>query len=112
MDAPPLTCKVRTGDRGVRRVTWARPYGKTDLGFALTRVTLSLRQLGAEPHTKEVGHVAVYNHHRFRSARRDDGRRRLVAEPSDAGAARTDVGQRHDCAVRGTGPAAGRGGLL
>src|SRR5262245_21769180 len=30
----------------------------------LTRVTLSLRQLGAEPHTKEVGHAAVYNHHR------------------------------------------------
>src|ERR671913_2624821 len=29
----------------------------------LTRVTLSLRQLGAEPHTKEVGRDEVYNHH-------------------------------------------------
>ena len=28
----------------------------------LTRVTLSLRQLGAEPHTKEVGRAEVYNH--------------------------------------------------
>src|ERR1041385_8924471 len=27
----------------------------------LTRVTLSLRQLGAEPHTKEVGRDEVYN---------------------------------------------------
>jgi len=38
----------------------------------LTRVTLSLRQLGAEPHTKEVGRDEVYNHHRFRSARGDN----------------------------------------
>ena len=31
----------------------------------LTRVTRCLRQLGAEPHTKEVGHGAVYYHRRL-----------------------------------------------
>ena len=45
----------------------------------LTRVTLSLRQLGAEPHTKEVGRDEVYYCHCLRSARGDDGRCGLVA---------------------------------
>jgi hypothetical protein len=31
----------------------------------LTRVTLCLRQLRAEPHTKEVGHDGVYYHRRL-----------------------------------------------
>jgi hypothetical protein len=31
----------------------------------LTRVTLCLRELNAEPHTKEVGRAEVYNHHRL-----------------------------------------------
>ena len=35
----------------------------------LTRVTLDLRELNAEPHTKEVGHVRVYSDHCVRSAR-------------------------------------------
>ena len=68
-----------------------RLNGKTDLGFALTRVTLSLRQLRAEPHTKEVGHDAVYYYHCLRSARRDDGGRGVAAGPADAGAAPADV---------------------
>ena len=29
----------------------------------LSRVALDLRQLNAEPHTKEVDHGRVYNHH-------------------------------------------------
>jgi hypothetical protein len=45
----------------------------------LTRITLSLRQPGAEPHTKEVGRDEVYNHHCFRSARGDDHGRGLIA---------------------------------
>src|SRR5580765_3723333 len=90
----------------------ARPYGKTDLGFAMTRVTLSLRQLGAEPHTKEVGRDAVYYSHRLRSARRDDGGRRLVAEPAHTGATVDDLGHRHDCALRGAPTSAERGALL
>src|SRR5437868_8857264 len=48
------------------------------LALHLTRVTLSPRQLGVEPHTKEVGRAAVYNHPCLRSARRDYRRRRLV----------------------------------
>ena len=57
------------------------------------RVTLlAARARRAEPHTKEVGHDAVYNHHRVRSARRDDDGRGLVAGPADAGAALADVG--------------------
>src|SRR5438876_7958478 len=38
----------------MERPTWA---------LHLTQVTLSLRQLGAEPHTKEVGRDEVYYHH-------------------------------------------------
>ena len=60
----------------------------------LTRVTLSLRQLGAEPHTKEVGRDAVYNHHCLRSARGHDGGGGAVAGPADAGAPSADVGHR------------------
>jgi hypothetical protein len=52
----------------------------------LTRVTLSLRQLGAEPHTKEVGRDEVYNHHCLRSARRHDGSRGLIPWVPHAGA--------------------------
>ena len=38
----------------------------------LSRITLDLRQLRAEPHTKEVGgHVEVYTHHCLRSSRDD-----------------------------------------
>src|SRR3954471_8585502 len=91
----------------------ARPYGKTDLGFALTRVTLSLRELGAEPHTKEVGRDAVYNHHCVRSACRDDDGRGVVAGAADAGASSADVGQRNHCALcRSTAPPGGGGVLL
>src|SRR5262245_16635031 len=57
----------------------------------LTRVTLSLRQLGAEPHTKEVGRDEVYNHHCLRSARGHDGRGGVVAGAPDAGAAYAGV---------------------
>ena len=38
----------------------------------LSRVTLCLRELNAEPHTKEVGRDAVYYYHCLRSARGDD----------------------------------------
>src|SRR5579872_5120180 len=107
---------LTTGCPSCRRtfVRWSatRPYGKTDLGFAMTRVTLSLRQLGAEPHTKEVGRDAVYNHHRLRSACRDDGGRRLVAAPPHAGAPLGDVGHRHDRALRRAPASTGRGALL
>jgi hypothetical protein len=50
----------------------------TDLGFASVAITLDLRQRRAEPPTKEVGHVEVYNHHCLRSPR-DGHRRRGVA---------------------------------
>src|SRR4029434_8179425 len=49
----------------------------------LTRVTLSLRQLGAEPHTKEAGRHEVYNHHCLRSARGHDGGGGVVTESTD-----------------------------
>src|SRR2546430_10826143 len=65
----------------------------------LTRVALSLRQLGAEPHTKEVGRDEVYNHHCFRSACSDDGSRRAVTGSADASPARADVGYSDDCAL-------------
>src|SRR5882672_3015367 len=78
----------------------------------LTRVTLSLRQLGAEPHTKEVGRDAVYNYHRFRSARCDDGGRCLVTEPAHAGTAVDDLGHGHDYAVRGAAAWTRPGALL
>src|SRR5687767_6300157 len=48
--------------------------------------------LNAEPHTKEVGRDAVYNHHCLRSARGDDGRRGPVAGPAHASGAFADVG--------------------
>src|SRR2546423_15215000 len=48
--------------------------------------------LNAEPHTKEVGRDAVYNHHCLRSPRRDDGRCRVVAGPAHAGAPLADLG--------------------
>jgi DNA replication protein DnaC len=57
----------------------------------LTRVTLSLQQRGAEPHTKEVGRDEVYNHHCFRSARGDDHGRGLIARAPDAGTPSADV---------------------
>src|SRR5579863_9289879 len=78
----------------------------------LTRVTLSLRELGAEPHTKEVGRDAVYNYHRLRSARRHNGGRRLVAGAPDAGASSADVGQRDDSPLRGAPSPPGPGHLL
>src|SRR6185503_12139121 len=56
----------------------------------LTRVTLTVRALNAEPHTKEVGRDEVYYHHCFRSARGHDGRRGVVARASDAGTAYAD----------------------
>src|SRR4026208_177029 len=62
-------------------------------GLHLTRVTLSLRQLGAEPHTKEVGRAEVYNHHCLRSARGHDGRRDLTAGSPDVCAAVPHVRQ-------------------
>jgi hypothetical protein len=46
----------------------------------LTRVTLTVRALNAEPHTKKVGHDAVYYHHCVRSARGHDGGGGTVAE--------------------------------
>src|SRR5436190_20148174 len=73
----------------------------------LSRITLDLRQLRAEPHTKEVGHVEVYNHRRFRSARGDHGGRGLTAGTSDAGAAHVDVRRADDSSFRGA-PAAAR----
>jgi hypothetical protein len=63
----------------------------------LTRVTLSLRQLGAEPHTKEVGRDEVYNHHCLRSARGHHGGRGVVAGSADAGAPSVDVGRSGNC---------------
>src|SRR5436190_4728653 len=57
----------------------------------LSRVTLDLRQLNAEPHTKEVGHVEVYDHYRVRSACGDDGRRGPAAGAADAGVAHAHV---------------------
>ena len=64
-----------------------RPYGKTDLGFASVAGYSGLRQLRAEPHTKEVGRDAVYDHRRLRSARRHDGGGGFIAGAPDAGAA-------------------------
>src|SRR5437016_2396076 len=78
----------------------------------LTRVTLSLRELGAEPHTKEVGRDEVYNHHCLRSARSDDGRRGLAAGTSDAGTPHARVGYCHDSALRRARPAPGTDHLL
>src|SRR5207237_4592765 len=79
---PPVRSKGRCGNGGhldhMERPTSA---------LHLTRVTLSLRQLGAEPHTKEVGRGKVYYCHCVRSARSDDGRCGPVAGPSDAGVA-------------------------
>src|SRR5262245_48473223 len=83
----------------------ARQDGKTDLGFAVTRVTLSLRQLGAEPHTKEVGREEVYYRHRLRSARRDDGRRGVSRRESAAGAPLARVRGPDGRAVRRTAAA-------
>src|SRR6267143_321908 len=39
----------------------------------LSRITLDLRELRAEPHTKEVGHHGVYSSDCVRSACRHDG---------------------------------------
>src|SRR5918994_533830 len=66
----------------------------------LTRVTLSLRQLGAEPHTKEVGRAEVYNHHRVRSPRGHHRRRSIAAGPADASAPFPDVRDPDDPALR------------
>src|SRR5206468_11160172 len=70
----------------------------------LARVTLSLRQLGAEPHTKEVGRYEVYYRHRLRSARSHDGRRGLTARAADAGASSAHVRQSHDSEIRRAPP--------
>jgi len=78
----------------------------------LTRVTLSLRQLGAEPHTKEVGRAEVYNHHCLRSARGHDGRRDLTAGSPDVCAAVPHVRQSDDPPIRGARPASGAGPVL
>src|SRR5258708_454674 len=78
----------------------------------LTRGTLSLRQLGAEPHTKEVGRDAVYNGHWFRSARRDDGGGGATRESSDAGTPHVALGRADDCPIRGATPSTGHGDLL
>src|SRR5690242_17889855 len=48
--------------------------------------------LNAEPHTKEVGRDAVYNHHCLRSACGDDSRRGPVTGSAHAGTAFADVG--------------------
>src|SRR5687768_11066096 len=78
----------------------------------LTRVTLSLRELGAEPHTKEVGRDEVYNHHRFRSARGHDGGGGAIAGAAHPGAALDDFGQSHDSAIRHPAGSPGPGPLL
>src|ERR1700704_4068793 len=63
------------------------PMERPTSALHLTRVTLSLRQLGAEPHTKEVGHVEVYNHRGLRSACCVGGRGRVTARTRDTRAA-------------------------
>src|SRR6185503_7952048 len=68
----------------------------------IPRVTLDLRELNAEPHTKEVGHVGVYNHRCVRSARGNDRRRRVVARAPDTCASCPDLRQRHDCTISQT----------
>src|SRR5437868_10286251 len=66
----------------------------------LARVTLSLRQLGAEPHTKEVGRDAVYNHHCLRSARGHDSGGGVTPRAPDAGAPYAAVRQSDHSALR------------
>ena len=68
----------------------------------LTRVTLSLRQLGAEPHTKGVGRGEVYDRHCLRSARGDDGSRGAIARTADPGASHVELRFRNDPALRRT----------
>src|SRR4030095_11297963 len=58
----------------------------------LSRITLDLRQLRAEPHTKEVGHHAVYSSDCVRSACRHEGGGGVAAGAADAGAADPGVG--------------------
>src|SRR5262245_30483176 len=65
----------------------------------LTRVTLHVQPLSAEPHTKEVGRGEVYYHHRVRSARSDDGRRGVTPRTSDSGAAHARVRYPHDSSL-------------
>src|SRR4029453_350317 len=65
----------------------------------LTRVTLCLRELNAEPHTKEVGHGEVYYHHCLRSARRNNGGRGAPAAAADATASFGDLGHSDDSAL-------------
>src|SRR5262249_13642304 len=78
----------------------------------LTRVTLTVRALNAEPHTKEVGHDAVYNHHCLRSPRGHDGRGRSVAGAPDPCAPRIVLGHPDDSAVRRPAAAPGTSRLL
>src|SRR3954453_11228091 len=66
----------------------------------LSRITLNLRELRAEPHTKEVGHHAVYSSDCLRSARGDDGRGGTTSRTADPGASLPDLGQSDDSAVR------------
>lgn len=90
------------------------PMERPTSALHLTRVTLSLRELGAEPHTKEVGRDAVYNHHCFRSARGDDGGRGLGVGRARAGAPRADVRERRHSEICGarSAPAPARAVLL
>src|SRR5882757_8664769 len=78
----------------------------------LTRVTLSLRQLGAEPHTKEVGHERVYNHRGLRSACRVSGGGGVVAWATNAVAPAARRRFADDRAVCGAARAPGCGALL
>src|SRR5687768_2018481 len=79
-DPRPATCEPRPANREpldhMERPTSA---------LHLTRVTLTVRALNAEPHTKEVGRDAVYYHHCVRSARGHDGCRGAVGGTTDAG---------------------------
>src|SRR5215203_1250769 len=51
--------------------------------------------LNAELHTKEAGHVEVYNHHCVRSPRGHHRCRRVVTEPPNTSASFADIGQCH-----------------
>src|SRR5215470_2688207 len=78
----------------------------------LARITLSLRQLGAEPHTKEVGRDEVYNHRGVRSARRYNGGRGGAARPAHTRAAATPVGHGDDYPVHRAPPPTGSRAVL
>src|SRR5690606_24200349 len=78
----------------------------------LTRVTLDLRGLNAEPHTKEVGHGRVYYHRGVRSARGNDGGGGAAAGAPDASSAPDDVGPAGAAAVRAASAAPGRRAVL